>query len=131
MKQSLTFLLFLLPLGMANTAAIPNTFTMQQLVCRGKTGLEIPVYQKPSPTSNSYVRMVLKYAKPGSSVGSNYENLAPGACSWNPHNFTGVPAEPGVLYIDIVPEAQRWAGPETRQLDTTVNAAVFFRTQSR
>jgi hypothetical protein len=59
-------------------------------------------------------------------VGPNYEHLAPGACTWNPFNFPDKPVEPGVLLIDLAAQAQPYDGNMTRQIDTTINAAVYF-----
>jgi hypothetical protein len=125
-KSSAALLLFLAPFTVTHLTPKPAPSAIQVLVCRGKPGTAITVNQNPSPFSPQYVRMAMSYTKPTGSIGANYENLSPGMCSWNPHGFPGIPPEPGVVYIDMAPQAQRWAGPETRQIDTTVNAAVFF-----
>jgi hypothetical protein len=59
-------------------------------------------------------------------VDEDFNNLAPGACSWNPANFPDVPVEPGVVYFDLPKEAQPWSDTGKRLIDTTLNAAVHF-----
>jgi hypothetical protein len=70
--------------------------------------------------------MTLRYGITPQPVGLQDENLQPGTCTWNEQNYRTVPREPGYVTFDIHPLAQAWFATNTRQLDTTVNAAINF-----
>ena len=99
---------------------------LRELVCRGKPGIDLKITQRPSPADPRLVRMTLRYDRPTVQPGANYENLAPGSCTWNPNAFSGFPPEPGTVQFDVTPEMQEWFASRTRQLDTTYLAAAFF-----
>jgi hypothetical protein len=126
MKSLLTMALsaaaLVTPVGRAR-----SVFTLRDLVCRGKPGIDVKVDRSPSPDDPRSVRMVLHFGKATPPVGSDYENLAPGTCSWNPANMGTVPHESLVVYFDVAPQAQLWSSTGTRDMDTTVNAAIFFK----
>lgn len=106
-------------------ADTPRSATMRALVCRGKAGIDLKLVRDPSPDDAKRVRMVLRYqttTKPG----LNYENLQPGQCTWNPGAYPSEPIEPGFIYFDVMRQAQPYDAPPPRQIDTTINAAVFF-----
>lgn len=124
--KTLSAFLFLPVTLMFDHAPARDPFAMQALVCRGKPGTAFTVAQNPSPFNAGYIRMRMNYIKPTGPIGANDEKLEPGMCGWNPYQFTGIPPEPGYVYIDIVPQSQKWSSTETRQMDTTANAAVFF-----
>jgi hypothetical protein len=74
---------------------------MRQLVCRGAPDTKISTQQDPSPRSQAQVAMSLSYRRNPRPAGSAYEQLEPGACSWNPTGDASIPAEPGVLHFDL------------------------------
>jgi hypothetical protein len=119
------------PLSLVLTGALASTLIgsptagpaprgMRAMVCRGASNIDLRVDKAPSPYNDRYVRFVLRYQPGKQPVGSAFENLLPGHCSWNPNNWEGMPAEPGVIYIDIVKEAQDYAGGRA---DTTIKVA--------
>jgi len=126
--MNLRFLCVSLGVGVAATSTLAGQGAMRQLVCRGKAGIDLKVFQDPSPrdASGRSVAMVLNYKRPSAALGGEYQNLQPGECSWNPLGSAGEPVEPGRVYFDILREAQRWSAIETRALDTTIYAAAFF-----
>ena len=77
---------------------------MRQLVCRGAPDTKISTQQDPSPRSQAQVAMSLSYRRNPRPAGSAYEQLEPGACSWNPTGDASIPAEPGVLHFDLYRE---------------------------
>ena len=81
------------------TAAKPGA--MRQLVCRGAVGVQVPTRQDPSPRSQAYVTASLAYQRNSKPAGLAYEELEPGACTWNPTGDPGIPAEPGVVHFDV------------------------------
>jgi hypothetical protein len=89
-------------LPLADTVSTaPKAGRIRQLVCRGAAGVQIATQQDPSPSSQRYVTVSLSYRRNSKPVGSAYEQLEPGACSWNPLGDTGIPAEPGVVQFDL------------------------------
>lgn len=115
----------LLDLGGA-TAGAGRAGSLRELVCRGKPGIDLRLDRDPSPRNPKEIVMVLRYQRSTRPPGSEYQDLEPGSCSWNPHGWSDVPPEPGVVYFDLPREAQGWSDPGTRQIDTTINAAVHF-----
>jgi hypothetical protein len=101
-------------------AAGPTPRILRELVCRGAANFDIRVDKDPSPYHNTYVRLALRYQPAPRPVGAGFENLAPGNCSWNPHNFSGIPPEGGLVYLDVPRTAQDYAGGTA---DTTIKAA--------
>ena len=99
---------------------------IRQLVCRGKSGIELRVDKNPSPRSDKLVTMVLRYQPNKKALASNYRSLDPGTCTWNVMDLKDMPPEPGMVFFDVPPEAQPWSGTATRLMDTTVNAAEHF-----
>ncbi len=81
--------------------APPKTGTLRLLVCRGGEGLQVQVQQDPSPRHASQVAVSLAYRRNSKPVGSAYENLEPGVCSWNLTGSAAIPAEPGVVHFDL------------------------------
>ena len=81
------------------TAAKPGA--MRQLVCRGAVGVHVPTRQDPSPRGQAYVTASLAYQRNSKPAGLAYEQLEPGACTWNPTGDPGIPAEPGVVHFDV------------------------------
>lgn len=100
--------------------------TTRILVCRGKPGIVLKIQKDPSPDNPRNVRVVLQYERPTQKVDEDFNNLAPGTCSWNPANWPDVPVEPGIVYFDLPKEAQPWSETGKRLMDTTMNAAVHF-----
>lgn len=96
------------------------------LVCRGKPGIVLKIQKDPSPDNPRNVRVVLQYERATQKVDEDFNNLAPGTCSWNPANWPDVPVEPGIVYFDLPKEAQPWSETIKRLIDTTLNAAVHF-----
>ncbi len=112
-----------------------TTGRMRDLRCRGKSGIDLRVHQDPSPRSATHVTMVLRYDRPKEvrSVGQEGMGLVdygmslqfiPGSCTWRFAGVTDIPAEPGILYFDILRDAQTWRRPGTR--DTTLDVAMNF-----
>ena len=99
---------------------------LRELVCRGKPDIDLRVERDTSPRDARLLTMVLHYDRGDAKAGEDYRQLQPGACTWNPYGFDGVPPEPGAVYFDVPREAQEWSASGTRRLDTTVNAAAFF-----
>ncbi len=105
---------------------LQRTGVTRQLVCRGRPGIDLRTERDTSPRDRRLVTMALRYDRTSEPSGLDYERLQPGACTWNPGGFEGVPAEPGVVYFDLPRAAQPWSETTERQLDTTVTAAAHF-----
>ena len=123
----------LLALVSTPVLAQPGTTTSvtgrtRELVCRGKAGLPLRVYEDPSARdpSGKYVMMLFEYTTPAAPPGTDYIGLKPGECSWNQLGWKDVPKEPGRVYFDVLREAQPWSKLETRAMDTTARAGAFF-----
>ena len=109
--------------------------TTRELWCRGKVGIALRVQQDPSPRQPKLVAMELRYDLPERKRSFGQEGMglvdygvtiqsSPGACTWNPGGFAGIPPEPGVVYFDLERDGQSWASPKAR--DTTIGAAANF-----
>ena len=79
----------------------PKTGSARQLVCRGAAGLQVTTQQDPSPRSPQQVRVSLAYRRNPGAAGMAYEQVEPGACSWNPLGDATAPAEPGIVHFDL------------------------------
>jgi hypothetical protein len=112
--------------GQLGLDSLPRTGVVRQLVCRGRPGIDLRTERDPSPRDPRQVVMALRYDRSSEAAGLDYARLRPGACTWNPGAFDGIPAEPGVVYFDLHREAQPWSATVERQLDTTVTAAAHF-----
>ncbi len=108
----------------ARYATAPRWRSLRDLVCRGKPGIDLKLYRDPAPDDSRKVLMKLSYQR-AQRPGRDYENLQPGECTWNPYSLPSLPPEPLVVIIEVDREAQHWSTPGA-QLDTTINAAVFF-----
>jgi hypothetical protein len=94
----------------------------RELVCRGAPDIDLRFDKDPSPLNPRMIRFVLRY-KPGHQpVGTEYENLAPGACTWNRFNLPDMPVEPGTLWFD----AERDFLGGAAIPDTSVKAAELY-----
>jgi hypothetical protein len=95
---------------------------IRELVCRGAPDIDLRFDKDPSPLNPRMIRFVLRY-KPGQQpVGTEYENLAPGACTWNRFNLPDMPVEPGTLWFDAEREFLG-GGPLP---DTSIKAAELY-----
>lgn len=111
---------------LATTTPLGAQGTIRELDCRGNTGMVLRVEQDPSPRDTAAVTMVLEYKRAASATGGDSRTLDPGTCSWNPGGWAGFPVEPGRVRFDVPREAQPYSATETRMMDTTARAAVFF-----
>jgi hypothetical protein len=84
-----------------SAATTLKTGAARQLVCRGATSLQVTAQQDPSPRHPGKVAVALSYRPNPGAAGTAYEQIEPGACSWNPLGDAGVPAEPGIVYFDL------------------------------
>jgi hypothetical protein len=109
-----------------DASAHAPSVALQQLVCRGGPGFKLEAYKDPSPDNPRVVRAVLRYRRQTTAAGSRYERLESGSCTWNNNGDPMLAVEPGYVYFDIPREAQPWSSTETRQMDTTIDAAAFF-----
>ncbi|HEY7612133.1 MAG TPA: hypothetical protein VH764_04010 [Gemmatimonadales bacterium] len=94
----------LFPDSVATTPApapTPATGALRELVCRGGEGVQMVTVANPSPRGSSYVEVSLSYRRNSTPVGGAYENLEPGACTWNLTGSTSIPAEPGIVRFDV------------------------------
>ncbi|HET6578365.1 MAG TPA: hypothetical protein VFG66_08580 [Gemmatimonadales bacterium] len=98
--QSTTSVVGQLPLN-DSASAPPKTGVLRQLVCRGGEGVQITTQQYPSPRNPAQVAVSLSYRRNSRPAGSGYEQLEPGACSWNQLGDAGIPAEPGIVHFDL------------------------------
>ena len=114
-----------------NSAATGQT---RELVCRGKPGIDLRIERDPSPRESDQVAMVLRYELPKEvrSVGQQgmgtidygrSVQFIPGSCTWG-SSWPDVPREPGVVYFDLLRDAQGWAAPGAR--DTSIGAAEYY-----
>ena len=98
--RSTTSVVGQLPLN--DSASAPSkTGVLRQLVCRGGEGVHITIQQDPSPRNPAQVAVSLSYRRNSRPAGSAYEQLEPGACSWNQLGGVSVPAEPGIVHFDL------------------------------
>ncbi|HEU4829771.1 MAG TPA: hypothetical protein VFT04_11315 [Gemmatimonadales bacterium] len=111
-------------LGLGDTIA--RAGVTRQLVCRGKEGIDLRIDRDSSPRDPRLAMMTLRYDRSSEASGLDYARLQPGACTWNPGSFDGVPPEPGVVHFDVPREAQPWSATHERQLDTTATAAAHY-----
>jgi hypothetical protein len=77
------------------------TGALRQLVCRGAEGLTIDTVANPSPRNSRQVAVSLSYRRNPRPAGAAYEQVDPGACSWNPYGEPNLPAEPGIVHFDL------------------------------
>ena len=82
----------------STTARTGNT---RQLVCRGGDGVQVTAQQDPSPRNPNLVAVSLPYRRNPKPAGLAYDQLEPGACSWNPLGDSNAPAEPGIVHFDL------------------------------
>lgn len=89
------------------TAAAPDPAPaagrVRQLVCRGMEGARIATVANPSPRVASQVAVSLSYRRNPTAAGDAYEQLEPGACSWNITGDPDLPPEPGIVHFDLDP----------------------------
>lgn len=101
---------------------VPQGMT-RELICRGAPDIDLRFDKDPSPLNPDMTRFVLRY-KPGQQpVGTEYQNLAPGHCSWNPINDREIPAEPGIVYFDV---ERHFLGEGSALPDTSILAAELY-----
>jgi hypothetical protein len=89
-------------------APAPATGRVRQLVCRGVEGLQIATVGNPSPRSANQVAVSLSYRRNPKPAGAAYEQLEPGACSWNITDDPTAPAEPGIVHFDLDPQGAEY-----------------------
>jgi hypothetical protein len=107
----------------AGPAEPPPQGLIRELVCRGAPDIDLRFDKDPSPLNPDMIRFVLRY-KPGQQpVGTEYQSLAPGSCSWNPINDREIPAEPGILYFDA---ERHFLGEGVALPDTSILAAELY-----
>ena len=82
-------------------APAPATGRLRQLVCRGAEGLQVATVANPSPRNPKQVAVSLSYRRNPKAAGMAYEQLEPGACSWNVTGDASLPAEPGIVHFDL------------------------------
>ena len=114
-----------------STAKPTVSGVMRYLRCRGKPGIDIRMHQDPSPRSERYVTMALRYDLPKETrilgpvgmgtvdYGMSLE-LIPGSCTWRTAGSKDIPFEPGVVYFDISRDAQMRTVRDT-SIDVAVN----------
>lgn len=124
-----------IPVAVLSPALLAQGGAMRELRCRGKPGIDIRVHQEPSPRTPYMVTMALRYERPKETrtlgqVGMGTVDygvslqLIPGSCTWRYDGSKDIPFEPGVVYFDIVRDAQQYAAPGAR--DTTIDVAMNF-----
>lgn len=86
----------------------PATGRVRELVCRGVEGLQLATVANPSPRSANQVAVSLSYRRNPGAAGSAYEQLEPGACSWNITGDPSLPAEPGIVHFDLDPQGAEY-----------------------
>ncbi len=89
-------------------APAPATGGLRQLVCRGAEGLQIATVANPSPRSDRQVAVSLSYRRNPRPAGTAYDQLDPGACTWNPFGEASLPAEPGTVQFDLDPQGSEY-----------------------
>jgi hypothetical protein len=94
-------------------AAAPATGALRQLVCRGAEGLQIATVANPSPRNPRLVAVSLSYRRNPKPAGTAYEQLEPGACSWNTTGDPSLPAEPGIVHFDLDPQGSEFSADPT------------------
>ena len=92
----------------ATAAPAPTAGRVRQLVCRGAEGLQLATVASPSPRNAKQVAVSLSYRRNPKPPGSAYEQLEPGACSWNVTGDPDLPAEPGVVHFDLEPQGAEY-----------------------
>ncbi|HVL17600.1 MAG TPA: hypothetical protein VM387_06375 [Gemmatimonadales bacterium] len=97
----------------AAPAPAPATGALRQLVCRGAEGLQLATVANPSPRSDRQVEVSLSYRRNPRPAGTAYEQLEPGACSWNTVGDASLPAEPGIVHFDLDPQGSEYVPDPT------------------
>jgi hypothetical protein len=104
----------------AGPAPAPATGAVRELVCRGAEGLQVATVANPSPRNSRQVAVSLSYRRNPRPAGSAYEQLEPGACSWNITGDPSLPAEPGIVHFDLEPQGAEYI-PDPASLTQWLN----------
>ena len=104
----------------ATAGPAPASGAVRQLVCRGAEGLQLATVASPSPRNANQVALSLSYRRNPRPAGSAYEQLEPGACSWNITGDASVPAEPGIVQFDLDPQGGEYI-PDPTSLTRWLN----------
>ena len=86
---------------------------LRQLVCRGRPGLHL--VSSPDSSSARDVWVTLAYRRNPRPSGDTYEQLDPGACTWNPIGDASLPAERGQVHFSLSRQGSTW-GPDPKTL---------------
>ncbi len=86
---------------------------LRQLVCRGRPGLHIA--SQPDSSSTRDVWVTLAYRRNPRPSGDTYQQLDPGACTWNPIGDASLPGEPGQVHFSLSRQGSAW-GPDPKTL---------------
>ena len=89
----------------------PRQGVLRQLVCRGRTGLEVT--QKADSADSRSVVVSLAYRPSPRPPGLDYTGLEPGSCSWNPLGDDRVPPEPGTVHFDLARDGSAYVPDPT------------------
>lgn len=92
-------------------SAPPKPGAMRALVCRGRPGLHLT--PRPDSSSAREVAVTLAYSRNPRSAGNEYQNLEPGACSWNPGGQATVSPEPGIVHFSLAREGSAFVPDPT------------------
>ena len=88
-------------------------------------GAQIVTEQNPSPRSASQVAVSLSYRRNPKPAGTAYDQLEPGACTWNPVGDANLPAEPGIVHFDLDPQGSAAVpDPVTLTTHSTIGGAT-------
>jgi hypothetical protein len=96
--------------GGPNRKPKPNEGTVRQLVCRGTPSLQLT--RRPDFDHLKEVAIVMTYSKNPRPAGLEYQQLDPGACTWNPVADPASTHEPGLLQFYLAREGSAWI-PDT------------------
>lgn len=100
---------------------------LRQLVCRGRAGLHLTT--RPDSSSTREAAVTLAYRPNPRPSGDNYQQLEPGACSWNPGGDASLPPESGQVHFTLAREGSAW-DPDPKTLTVWLNDPkhywVFF-----
>jgi len=91
--------------------APPKTGALRQLVCRGRQGLKVALL--PDSGTSGDVPVSLAYRRNPRPAGAEYQQLEPGACTWNPYGEASLPPEPGVVNFYLPRKGSAWSADPT------------------
>jgi len=102
----------------ATPASAKPTGTLRELVCRGRQGLHLA--SRPDSSSTRDVVATLAYSRDPRPAGDDYQQLEPGACSWNRLGDASLPPEPGQVHFTLAREGSAWV-PDPKTLTIWLN----------